>query len=335
LRQTSKRRLEFQTYAKQKYQSGIEGEEMKYPVELVLGDRFQMGDIRIKTAAICICLDTGVIDGVPIPKKDYEPFMEVKATEDSGASREIWPMGLPRTARSLAAPGSTVWRKTHSFLQIQLPEVLAKAVEKIVIALCASVTRNELKPTHLRLDLDGQVDPDETWLAMDEIDNWCYRRSLAIGDCWAQYIDDEDIIRSAAVEAARIKRNEMETPNFVEDISGEVEKIRLTNGGLISIDTLHRLIKERAFYQLEVDRLAGGHVERPMAQRERASFQNIVGGLLALMLAPGPNGKPRSGYQDQAAILDALLINFPNVPGISQRNLEKQFPLARRSLEAP
>ncbi len=68
--------------------------------------------------------------------------------------------------------------------------------------------------------------------------------------------------------------------------------------------------------------------------RERSTYLNIIGGLIDLMLDPGPNGRPRSGYADQNAIIEGLLAHFPRTPGLSKRNLEAKFANARRSIKA-
>lgn len=66
--------------------------------------------------------------------------------------------------------------------------------------------------------------------------------------------------------------------------------------------------------------------------KERTSYLNILGGLLALMLEAGPLGKTRSGYDDQAAIIDGLLARYPGAAGLSKRNLEAKFAEAKRTL---
>jgi len=68
--------------------------------------------------------------------------------------------------------------------------------------------------------------------------------------------------------------------------------------------------------------------------RSEATFLNIIGSLLKLMLMTSPAGKPHSIFESQAAIISALLAYHPNVPGISDRTLEQKFADANRSLAA-
>ncbi|MGK0159281.1 hypothetical protein [Pseudomonas mosselii] len=58
----------------------------------------------------------------------------------------------------------------------------------------------------------------------------------------------------------------------------------------------------------------------------------IVGALLALMLGKTEKGQPQSIFQNQAAVVDAIMTLFPNVPGLSKRTLDRKFAEARRRL---
>ncbi|UPL08342.1 hypothetical protein PisoF_04048 [Pseudomonas sp. IsoF] len=56
----------------------------------------------------------------------------------------------------------------------------------------------------------------------------------------------------------------------------------------------------------------------------------IVGALLALMLGKTEKGLPRSIFDDQAAIVDAMTTLFPGVRGLKKRTLDRKFAEARR-----
>lgn len=56
----------------------------------------------------------------------------------------------------------------------------------------------------------------------------------------------------------------------------------------------------------------------------------IVGALLALMLGKTEKGQPRSIFDNQAAIVDAITTLFPDIPGLSKRTLDRKFAEARR-----
>lgn len=77
-------------------------------------------------------------------------------------------------------------------------------------------------------------------------------------------------------------------------------------------------------------------VEKMNAPGERAetTYLNIIGAMLALMLGKSPAGKPQSVFDNQAAIIAALLGHHEGKPGISARTLEEKFAAGKRSLTA-
>lgn len=77
-------------------------------------------------------------------------------------------------------------------------------------------------------------------------------------------------------------------------------------------------------------------VEKMSAPGERAetTYLNIIGAMLALMLGKSPAGNPQSVFDNQAAIIAALLGHHEGKPGIAARTLEEKFAAAKRSLNA-
>lgn len=75
-------------------------------------------------------------------------------------------------------------------------------------------------------------------------------------------------------------------------------------------------------------------VDQAKAPRERSvtTYLNIIGGLLDVMLGTSPSGKKQSVYENQAAIISALLGRFEGKPGMSKRTLEDKFAEANRTL---
>ena len=66
--------------------------------------------------------------------------------------------------------------------------------------------------------------------------------------------------------------------------------------------------------------------------RAETTYQNIIGGLLDLMLGTSPGGKPQSMFKNQSAIIDALMAHHKDKPGISQRTLQEKFAASKRSI---
>ena len=69
-------------------------------------------------------------------------------------------------------------------------------------------------------------------------------------------------------------------------------------------------------------------------ERAETTYLNIIGAMLALMLGKSPAGKPQSVFDNQAAIITALLGHHEGKPGISARTLEDKFAAAKRTLTA-
>ena len=70
------------------------------------------------------------------------------------------------------------------------------------------------------------------------------------------------------------------------------------------------------------------------SDRAETTYENIIGGLLGLMLGKSPAGKPQSVFENQSAIISAMLGHYQGKPGISARTLEDKFAAAKRSLTA-
>jgi hypothetical protein len=69
--------------------------------------------------------------------------------------------------------------------------------------------------------------------------------------------------------------------------------------------------------------------------RSETTYQNIIGGLLDLLLGKTPGGRAHSIFKDQTAIVEALLASQPGRPGLSKRTLEAKFAQAKRTLKSP
>lgn len=79
------------------------------------------------------------------------------------------------------------------------------------------------------------------------------------------------------------------------------------------------------------DSSSDGHDLDP---REETAYLNAIGALLHLMLGKTPAGKAQSVFTSQNKIIEAMLAHHGEKYGISQRNLEKAFAAAKRSLES-
>lgn len=69
-------------------------------------------------------------------------------------------------------------------------------------------------------------------------------------------------------------------------------------------------------------------LERPPGPREHETYLNIIGVMLELLKSP------KTGRDSDAAIMDEMMKNYGEKPGIKQRTLQEKFPAAKRSLTA-
>lgn len=108
-------------------------------------------------------------------------------------------------------------------------------------------------------------------------------------------------------------------------------KTRLDNG----LEKYKILKQERDAIELELKsvREQADKMNKP-SERSETTYLNIIGSLLDLMLSKSPAGKPHSIFENQSAIISALLAYYKNTPGISQRTLEEKFAAAKRSLSS-
>ncbi len=88
------------------------------------------------------------------------------------------------------------------------------------------------------------------------------------------------------------------------------------------------LLGERDSLRAMVDKMA------VPGERAEATYLNIIGALLELVLGKTPAGKPQSVFESQAAIIDALLAHHAGKAGISKTTLEARFADARRRLNS-
>ncbi|WP_130905529.1 hypothetical protein [Pseudomonas sp. Sample_22] len=68
------------------------------------------------------------------------------------------------------------------------------------------------------------------------------------------------------------------------------------------------------------------------APSEASAFVHymIIGALLTVMLGKSSSGQLRSVYKNQTAVVEAITTQFPDVPGLSKRTLDRKFAQARR-----
>ncbi|EDT3379542.1 MULTISPECIES: hypothetical protein [Pseudomonadota] len=72
----------------------------------------------------------------------------------------------------------------------------------------------------------------------------------------------------------------------------------------------------------------------PISDRAEATYLNIIGGMLDLMLGQSPSGTPYSCFKTQEAVVSTLIAHHGGVMGITERTLNGKFAIARRRLHS-
>ena len=107
-------------------------------------------------------------------------------------------------------------------------------------------------------------------------------------------------------------------------VKAELEKAKARAADTMA--EMNAMRGERDSLRAMVDKMSA------LGDRAETTYLNIVGGLVALMLGKSPAGKAQSVFDNQAAIIAALLAHHDGKPGISARTLEEKFAAAKRSL---
>lgn len=75
-------------------------------------------------------------------------------------------------------------------------------------------------------------------------------------------------------------------------------------------------------------KLEGRKSDKPLSTSERTAYLNIIAAMLELLK------NPRPGRDDDASVIRELVENYSDKYGISESNLNRKFPEAKRSLGA-
>jgi hypothetical protein len=177
---------------------------MDYPFSIFFpedGSDDAPGAIRLTVAAIIACLGTGVVDGVQIAEADVAPYFQDKKIKRAS------------TAFNEEAEWD-VWRRSHSYINIKPSGTLAVAVTKVIRALTTSILRNQLPTIDMKVNLDGSIDSDQTWIRMRDFRNWAHVHKLNLDDHYVEYVENENEIFSAAIDSGDSVRQRMENPDI-------------------------------------------------------------------------------------------------------------------------
>lgn len=69
-----------------------------------------------------------------------------------------------------------------------------------------------------------------------------------------------------------------------------------------------------------------------LSDHSKASFLNVIGALVNIMLGSSQAGRKHSVFDSQASIVDSITAHYGDVAGLSKRSLDEKFAAGRRSL---
>lgn len=98
-------------------------------------------------------------------------------------------------------------------------------------------------------------------------------------------------------------------------------------------DKLQALIDELKSAGLERENLRLlAESEQQLGDHSKASYLNVIGALVEIMLSSSGTGRRHSIFDNQASIVDSITAHYEGVRGLSKRSLDEKFAAGRRSL---
>lgn len=228
-----------------------------YPIETIFRENDGKGVIRLKVAAICICIDSEIENDLEI-EEELEPYLR--------SVQKVTPQG--KNYESPVEPQAYLYIAPTGNLEIDVSRVLS--------ALTESVVRGELIPVVLRVNLDGEIDVLDTWILLKDFYQWCDTRSLNPATMCDKYEENEFDIFDHAYENANDRRREFEAPYFDADYAKKLD-VDLDDGK-VSKQEYQRLLTENMFLRMGIIREEDTEYrDRPLSTRERNNLLVTIG----------------------------------------------------------
>jgi hypothetical protein len=115
---------------------------------------------------------------------------------------------------------------------------------------------------------------------------------------------------------------------FLERRKSEPRKSRFYPAGGLPDDAV-LVVRTNALIEFEQSLIGKSEAtKKSPSTREHTSYLNIIGALMELIKSP------KAGRSDDASVIRELVENYGDKYGISQSNLNRKIPEARRSLTA-
>lgn len=189
--------------------------------------------------------------------------------------------------------------------------------------LLSAVNKGSLKAGIIKRLIDDTIIPEKTYIDSDHLLDWLNERDIELGELFNDYIENESKILERACECISSSRMQRR-------LSPEILKIEATESIL---NDYRALIQKYSDLQKKYEAIIGNHeAVKPISEKQRGAYLNIIGALLGIILGRSPNGKPYSQFNSQQSVIDAIQANFGDKNGLSKRNLEEKFAEGKRSV---
>lgn len=222
--------------------------------------------------------------------------------------------------------GNVPDEESYNLYSPSLEKALSKPIADYEHIFLSAIENKTLPTVKLARNLNEKILPKETFISSEALVNWLYERKIQITNTefYNDYLNAESDIADVAlktVTAARIKIKQSASSRLGSETL-DSEKILL--------------VEENRKLKKELEKLKENpEAHKPISERQQGAYLNIIGALLGLLLGKSPSGKPYSDFKNQQALIDAIHGNFGEASGLSKRNLEDKFALARRTLRVP
>ncbi len=75
-------------------------------------------------------------------------------------------------------------------------------------------------------------------------------------------------------------------------------------------------------------------IEKPFQPRERTTLLNTIAALLEIIAGEAPGVQKHPSFESEAKLIEAIAKHYQGYDGLSQSNLSRKFPEAKRSLQS-
>lgn len=196
--------------------------------------------------------------------------------------------------------------------------------KRILGIMLIAIETSELKTEKLVRNFDGTISTEHTIMNMFEVKDWLNIFGHEGGDFWAEYEETAmDIMERVSNDVERIiEKRLLKNSTFADESETLEDKIA-------NLTIKNRILCEK-LSNLNVEELN----PKPISIRTENTYQIIIGALLELLLGKSASGIPYSQFNSQSSVIEMIENTYGEHSGLSKRNLEGKFAIARRALNS-